>query len=88
MLSIETKSGRGNIINKDKIIKQKLIQSLSGSDRYRLELYKETNIPLTQFFEKKFHMRTLAKAQSKAPVRKVEESNTQPVEEMKKGWKS
>ncbi len=84
MALLEVKSGRSNVVNKDKVIKQKLIQSLPRSSRGKLELYKESNIPISQFLEKFAHERALANAQGAVPLRKVEEKSEPPVDEVTK----
>lgn len=68
---LDVNSGRVDILKKNKIIKQKLIQGLPRTSREKLELYKEADIPLTQFLNKFMNMRALVIEQGDAPVRVV-----------------
>lgn len=63
---LEVKSSRSDVINKDKLIKGNLIHSLPRANRDGLELFKEANIPLTQFMDKFSHERATAQAQEGA----------------------
>lgn len=63
LVLLEIKSGRSDIVNKDKPIKQKLIQGLPRPNRDRLELFQEANNPLTMFLDKLSHERITAQDQ-------------------------
>ena len=81
---LEIKTDSGSVINKDKLIKQKLIQGLPRHQRDRLELYKEAKTPLNQFLERFNHERATAQASTSSHVRTVEAEVTTTNEELKR----
>ena len=79
---LDIKTGSGTIVNKDKLIKQKLIQGLPKHQRDRLELYKEAKMPLNQFLERFNHERATAQATTSSHVRSVGAENTTTNDEL------